>query len=81
MKRKFEEYRKDYEKRKEHIREEASRKSKALAEDNKHFQRYSQSHCYYERFERVVNHEILLNNNEIYIEKSLNEIIILMFQK
>ena len=42
LKRKFEEYRKDYEKRKEHIREEASRKSKALAEDNKHFQRYSE---------------------------------------
>ena len=40
LKRKFEEYRKDYEKRKEHIREEASRKSKALAEDNKHLQKY-----------------------------------------
>ena len=65
MKRKFEEYQKDYEKRKEHICEEASRKSKALAEDNKHFQRYSQSHCCYERFECVVIHEKLLNNNEI----------------
>ena len=40
LKRKFEEYRKDYEKRKEHIREEASRKSKSLAEDNKHLQKY-----------------------------------------
>ena len=39
LKRRFEDYRKDYEKRKEHIREEASRRNKALAEDNRHLQK------------------------------------------
>ena len=39
LKKKCEEIRKDYEKRKEHMREEAMRRSKALAEDNKHLQR------------------------------------------
>ena len=39
LKRKFEEYRRDYEKRKEHLREESLRKAKALSEDHKHLQR------------------------------------------
>ncbi len=39
MKKRFEDYRKDYEKRKEHIREEAGRKAKSLSEDNRHFQK------------------------------------------
>ena len=39
LKRKCEELRRDYEKRKEHVREEAARKAKALTEDNKQLQR------------------------------------------
>ncbi len=39
MKKRFEDYRKDYEKRKEHIREEAGRKAKSLSEDNRHLQK------------------------------------------
>ena len=39
LKRRFEDYRRDYEKRKEHIREEAARKTKALTEDNRHLQK------------------------------------------
>ena len=39
LRRKCEELRRDYEKRKEHMKEEALRRSKALAEDNKHLQR------------------------------------------
>ena len=39
LRKKFDEYRKDYEKRKEHIREEAGRKVKSLTEDNKHLQK------------------------------------------
>ncbi len=39
LKKRFEDYRKDYEKRKEHIREEAGRRSKSLSEDNRHLQK------------------------------------------
>ena len=39
MKRRFEEYRRDYDKRKEHIRDEATRKVKSLTEDNRHLQK------------------------------------------
>ena len=39
LKKRFEDYRRDYEKRKEHIREEAARKAKSLAEDNRHLQK------------------------------------------
>lgn len=39
LKRKLEEMRRDYEKRKEHVKEEATRRTKALSEDNKHLQR------------------------------------------
>lgn len=39
LKKRFEDYRRDYEKRKEHIREEAARKSKSLTEDNRHLQK------------------------------------------
>ena len=39
MKRRFEEFRRDYEKRKEHLKEEAGRKAKQVAEDNKHLQK------------------------------------------
>lgn len=39
MKKKFEEYRKDYERRKDHIREESGRKAKSLLEDNKLLQK------------------------------------------
>ena len=39
LKRRLEELRKDCERRKEHVKEEAGRRTKALAEDNKHLQR------------------------------------------
>ncbi len=39
LKKRFEDYRRDYEKRKEHIREEASRRTKSLTEDNRHMQK------------------------------------------
>ena len=39
IKKKFDECRKEYERRKEHIREEASRKAKSLVEDNRHLQK------------------------------------------
>ena len=39
LKRRLEEVRREYEKRKEHVKEEAARRAKALAEDNKHLQR------------------------------------------
>lgn len=39
LKKRFEDYRRDYEKRKEHIREEASRKARSLIEDNRHLQK------------------------------------------
>ena len=39
MKRRCEEMRRDYEKRKEHIKDEGLRRSKTLAEDNKQLQR------------------------------------------
>ena len=45
LKRKCEELRRDYEKRKEHIREEGLRRAKALTEDNKQLQRCSHSYC------------------------------------
>ena len=39
MKKKFEDYRKDYERRKDHIKEEGGRRIKSLMEDNKHLQK------------------------------------------
>ena len=39
LKKRFEDYHRDYEKRKEHIREEAARKTKSLVEDNRHLQK------------------------------------------
>ncbi len=39
MKKKFDEYHRDYERRKEHIKEEAARKTRSLAEDNRHLQK------------------------------------------
>ena len=39
LKKRFEDYHRDYEKRKEHIREEAARKTKSLSEDIRHLQK------------------------------------------
>ena len=39
LKKKFEDYRRDYEKRKEHIREEAARKTRSAVEDNRQLQK------------------------------------------
>ena len=39
LKKRFEEYRKDYERRKDHIREESGRRVKSLMEDNKLLQK------------------------------------------
>ena len=39
LRKKLEELRRDYEKRKEHLKEEAGRRTKSLTEDNKHLQR------------------------------------------
>ena len=40
LRKKCEDLRRDYEKRKEHMKEDAARRSKALAEDNKQLQRW-----------------------------------------
>ena len=40
LRRKCEDLRRDYEKRKEHLKEESTRRCKALAEDNKQLQRW-----------------------------------------
>ncbi len=39
LKRKFEEYRREYERRKEHLREESARKARAISEDNRSLQK------------------------------------------
>ncbi len=39
LRRKFEEYRRDYEKRKEHLKEESTRKAKAISEDHRYLQK------------------------------------------
>ena len=39
MKKKFEDYHRDYERRKEHIRDEAVRKTRSLTEDNRQLQK------------------------------------------
>ena len=47
LKRKCEDLRREQEKRKEHVREEAMRRAKALTEDNKQLQRCSHGYCCY----------------------------------
>lgn len=39
LKRKFEDYRRDYEKRKEHLKEESARRARAISEDNRSLQK------------------------------------------